>query len=87
MLSAVSAPKNRTSVGMPFCLATSRDVRSRLDAEHRNAARDEVLQQVAVVARDLHDARLTPSPKPGAHVVDVALACSSQESEYDEKYA
>ena len=34
------------------------DVRRRLDAEHRHALRDEVLQQVAVVARDLdHEAR------------------------------
>ena len=34
------------------------DVGGRLDAEHRNAVLDEVLQQVAVVARELDDQRL-----------------------------
>ncbi len=49
-----------------------RDVCSRLDPEYRNAPRDEVLQQVAVVARDLHYPAVRTEPKPIAHLVDVA---------------
>ena len=52
---AVSVPKNRTSVGMPLLLGDRGDVGGRLDAQHRDRLRREVLQQVAVVARDLDD--------------------------------
>ena len=44
-----SAPR----VGMPCASRGLGDVGRRLDAEHRHAALDEVLQQVAVVAGDL----------------------------------
>ena len=36
----------------------------RIDAEHRDAARDEVLQHVAVVARDLDHERAGAEPQP-----------------------
>ena len=36
-------------------MARLRDVGGRLDAEDRHAVRQEVLQEVAVVARDLDD--------------------------------
>jgi hypothetical protein len=49
-----------------------RDVRCRLDAATRHAARDEVLQQIAVVARDLHDQRLRAELQPPDHRFDVA---------------
>ena len=56
--------------GHALLLGRRGDVRRRLDAEHRHALRDEVLQQVAVVARDLdHEARCAeaearrPSPR------------------------
>ena len=42
----------------PFSLGDERDVRRGLDAEHGYVARDEVLEQIAVVARDLHHATL-----------------------------
>ena len=47
--------RTRTSVGMPARLGRLGHVRGRLDAEHRDAALDEPLQQVAVVAGDLDD--------------------------------
>ena len=47
--------------GTPFSTAASRDVGRRLDAQHRHAARDEMLQQVAVVAGDLHHLAAGPS--------------------------
>ena len=37
------------------------DIGGRFDAEHRNARCDEVLQQIAVVARDLDDEALSRS--------------------------
>ena len=62
------------------------DVRRRLDAEHRHAALHEVLQQVAVVGRDLDDQAgsrrgrsARPSPRRSAR------SASSQLSEYEEK--
>ena len=39
------------------------DVRGRLDAEHGDAARAEVLQEIAVVARDLDDEALRGQPE------------------------
>ena len=50
-------------------------VRGRLDAEHRHAALDEPLQQVAVVAGDLDDASCSaPRPKRADRLLDVARA-------------
>ena len=49
-----------------------RDVQRRLDAEHRDALRQEVLQEVAVVGRDLDDEALGSEPEPIGHLVDVA---------------
>ena len=40
---------------MPLSIATFGDVGGRLDAEHRHAQRQEVLQQIAVVAGELDD--------------------------------
>ena len=51
----VSAPRNWTSVVMPAGPGGLGHVRGRLDAEHRDARRLEVLQQVAVVAGHLGD--------------------------------
>ena len=47
------SPKNSTSVGTPISLRVGRHRIGRVDAEHRYAHRDEVLEQVAVVARNL----------------------------------
>ena len=70
---AVSRPKNRTSVGMPRLRAASATLAAGSIAEHRDAALDEVAQQVAVVRRDLdHLAARAPRPKRGDHRVDVA---------------
>ena len=50
---AVARRRRRPRSGCPCSTADRGDVRGRLDAEHRHAVRDEVLQQVAVVAGDL----------------------------------
>ena len=44
-----------------------------IDAEHRNAARLEILQQVAVVARHLDDARLRPELEALGHHAGIAF--------------
>ena len=46
------------------------DVHRRLDPQAPDTARDDVLQQVAVVARDLDDERLGPQPEPLHRAVD-----------------
>ncbi len=51
---ASSRPKNSTIVSMPRSRATLRDVGGGLDAERRDPPLHDVLQQVAVVARELH---------------------------------
>ena len=48
------------------------DVRRRLDPEHRNAALEEVLEEVAVVARDLDHAGALVEAEPCAHLIGVA---------------
>ncbi len=70
--SAVAVPKKHTSRRNALLDRDLGDVCGRLDAEHRNAPRDEVLQQVTVVARDLHYPAVHIEPKPIAHLVDVA---------------
>ena len=62
-----------------------RDIGGRLDAQHGNALRDEVLQQVAVVARELdHEAGLIEAEAGHDHV-RVRLGVLDPCSEYDEK--
>ena len=63
---ASSAPKNSDDVGMPALAGDLGDVACGLDAQHRDAARDDVLQQVAVVAGDLEHA----APRPSAEALD-----------------
>ena len=62
---AFATPKNDTSVGTPFVDRDLGDVRRRLDAEARDAALDEVLEQVAVVARELDDEAVLVEPRDG----------------------
>ena len=49
-----------------------RDVGCRLDAQHRNSAPHEVLQQVSVVAGDLHYLAAGTEPEPFHHQLGVA---------------
>ena len=49
-----------------------RHVQRRLDAEHRDAVREEVLEEVAVVGRDLDDEAVVPESQALDHVVRVA---------------
>ena len=60
-------------------------VRGRLDAEHRDARRLEVLQQVAVVAGHLGDQAVAVRPSRAVIVSAYRFACATQESEYEEK--
>ena len=52
---ASSVPKNSASVGTPSSSRDDGDVLRRLDAEDRDAAAEEMLEQVAVVRRELDD--------------------------------
>ena len=56
--------RNRPASGMPLSTATLRDVGRRLDAEDGHAERQEVLQQVAVVAGQLDDEAVGPESEP-----------------------
>ena len=58
--SASVVPKNSTSVGTSLPARDLGDVGGRLDAEHRHAERQEVLQQIAVVAGELDDEAVGP---------------------------
>ena len=69
--SASSTPKNSTSVGDAPLLGGARDVRGRIDPEHRYALRQEVLQQVAVVRGELDDEAVGRELEAGADHVDV----------------
>ena len=69
---AVCRPKNSTSVGIPFCSATLRDVGGGLDAEHGDPALVEVLQQVAVVGGELDHVAVGPELEALDHLLDVA---------------
>ena len=73
-LRPVSSPRNITSVGTPLATRRLGDVGGRLDAERPDAAGDGVLQEVAVVARDLDDERVRPEAEPLDRQVDV-VAC------------
>ena len=61
------------------------DVGGRLDAEHRHARRDVVLQQVPVVAGDLETREAAPSPRSRTRRVTSVRACATISSELDEK--
>ncbi len=60
----VSTPKNAHLGRDARRLGDLGHVGRRLDTEHRDARGDEVLQQVAVVARDLDDEALRPEAEP-----------------------
>ena len=66
------APKNATSVWIPRSRASRGHVGGGLDAERRDAALDDVPQQVAVVAGDLHDQAVPPQPEALDRHLDVA---------------
>ena len=53
---ATSSREERVHGGDALALRCSSDVRGRLHAQSRDPARDDVLKEVAVIARDLHDA-------------------------------
>ena len=85
---AVATPKNSTTRRDALLARDRRGVRGRLDAEHRDAALDEVLEQVAVVAGDLDDlaaARRARSARSWPR--RSAARARASEVEYDEKYA
>ena len=65
-------PKKHTVVGIPFSIATCATFAAGSIPSTGNAPRDEVLQQVPVVARNLHYPAVHTEPKPFAHLVDVA---------------
>ena len=69
----VSSPRNITSVGTPLLDGRLGDVGGRLDAEAPDAARDDVLEQVAVVAGHLDDEGVGAEPEPLRGAVDVGL--------------
>ena len=82
------SPRRRTPRGGHAAFARHlRHVRGRLDAEDRDARSDEVLEQVAVVARR---ARRRGRPAPSAErlliIVDVASRVLDPAVEYEEKY-
>ena len=82
----VSSPRKRTSVGTPLLDRRLGDVGGRLDAEAADAAVAHVLEQVAVVARDLDDERVGGRARAARPTVSTnGLACSTQESLKDEK--
>ena len=68
---ASSRPKNSTIVSMPFSTRDRRDVGGGLDAERRDPPRHHVLEQVAVVARDLHHETVLVEPEALDRHVDV----------------
>ena len=66
------APKNSVIVSDAARDRGLGDVPRRLDAEHRDALREEVLQEVAVVRGELDDEAVGAEPEPLGHLVDVA---------------
>jgi C-methyltransferase C-terminal domain len=62
-----------------------RDVRSRFHPERGYAPLDDVLEQVAVVAGQLHHPAVRPELETSTAISTYARACSTQESEYEEK--
>ena len=73
---------------MPRASSFGGDVRGRLDAEDGDAERDEMLQEIPVVARDLDHQALGTSARAGSIIASAyRFACATHESEYEEKYA
>ena len=64
--------RNSASVGMPAASARRGDVPRRFDPQYRDAARDQVTEEISVVARDLDDARRRSEPEPLDDRVDIA---------------
>ena len=81
------AAEEGVSVGTPAAIAALRRRLGRVDAQDRHAARDEVAQQIAVVAGDLDHQRAGIEAKP-TRISSSALAreCASSVLETDEKY-
>ncbi len=69
----------------PLLLRDLRDVGGGLDAERWDPARDHVLQQVAVVAREFDDQAVLVEAEALDRHLNVLGACATHESEYDEK--
>ena len=69
--SARSRPKNSVSVGTPRASADGGDVARWLDAQRRDPARDEVLEQVAIVAGQLDHVTRRVEAQPGDHRLGV----------------
>ena len=74
-------------MGMPRAWRGRRHVGGRLDAEHVEAACGEMLQEIAVVAGDLHDPAAGAEAEARTTSSQYRRACATQLSEYDEKYA
>ena len=72
LLRGLHAEELHEARDLPFLAGDLRDVRRGLDAEHRDAPGLEMLQQVAVVARDLDHLRLRPKAEPLDHHLAVA---------------
>ena len=66
-----SSPKNARRTGMPSCLGCRRRARCGFDSEAGNPGRDEIAQQVAVVAGDLDHEALRPKLQACRHRGDV----------------
>ena len=62
-------------------LGRRRDVRGRVDAEHRDPLRNEMLEQIAVVRGELDDEAVRAEAQPFGDHLDVATRCSTHESE------
>ena len=58
-----------------------------VDAEHGHPVREEVLEEVAVVGRQLDDQVVGVSERRATIISTYRRACSTHESEYAEKYA
>ena len=71
---------------MPLSTATSATLAAGSTPRDGMPAVDEVLEQVTVVARELHDEAASSRPKRWITISRSARACSTQLSEYDEKY-
>ena len=75
---ASSSPKNSVRVGTCFATAAAATFRAGSILERWDSPLDEVLQQVAVVTRQLDDEALEPSPSRSVISSVYRLACSTQ---------
>ena len=80
-------PKNSARLGTPIFSAASHSAGDRVDAQHRDALLDVVLQQVAVVAGQLDDQAVAgPGSRRSISSSTFFRECSSRYFENDEKY-